>query len=138
MKTKKEIKERIKLLQNGIKIMSRSSKDVGKYLNAIIITTLMWVLEENEQECEELKEELKPNNAKVYATEIIKLKHQLDLYKQSHKTEQDRRRAFEQTLEEIREIAEPIQKNTCFGMYCGAIDEILKIINEVEDDKSND
>ena len=37
-------------------------------------------------------------------------------------------------LSEIKEIAEPIQKNTCFGMYCGAIDEILKIINEVEDE----
>ena len=32
---------------------------------------------------------------------------------------------------EIREIEEPIKKDSCFGMHCGAIDWILDTINEV-------
>lgn len=38
---------------------------------------------------------------------------------------------YKQALEEIRNIAKPIKENTCFGMYCGAIDWILNEINEV-------
>ena len=38
------------------------------------------------------------------ATEIIaELKHQLSLFKHSHRTEQDRRRKFENALEEIKD-----------------------------------
>ena len=33
---------------------------------------------------------------------------------------------LKQTLTEIKEIAEPIEQNTCFGLYCGAIKEILQ------------
>lgn len=30
-------------------------------------------------------------------------------------------------------MRKPIKENTCFGMYCGAIDEILQICDEVND-----
>lgn len=63
-----------------------------------------------EQECEELKEKIKEllhdcNSCKF---------HQ---YKQA-----------ELKLEEIKEIVVPIKENTCFGMHCGVINWILKII----------
>ena len=41
---------------------------------------------------------------------------------------------LEKTLAEIKELAKPIQENTCFGMYCGAMDEILNIIKKVENE----
>lgn len=53
MKTKKEIKERIKYLKNGMKVLSKSSKSYGLYLNAIVIDTLNWVLEESEEKIKE-------------------------------------------------------------------------------------
>ena len=97
-----------------------------------------------EQECEELKEEFKlfqqlkdKDSFRVVklSTENVKLKHQLDLYKKSHKTEQDRRRAFEQTLEEIREIAEKGFKNSICNCAAKAdLYYILQKINEVIDD----
>lgn len=36
-------------------------------------------------------------------------------------------------LEEIKEIVVPIKKNTCFGMHCGVINWILKIIEGTTD-----
>ena len=44
---------------------------------------------------------------------------------------------YRQTLEEIKEIALPIKENTCFGMHCGMINEILQKINEVENVQNN-
>ena len=117
-----------------------------------------------EQECEELKEEFKlfqqlkdEDSFRVVelSTENVKLKHQLDLYKNSHKTEQNRRRVFEQTLAEIKEIC---NKTVCDYLQCSLnynhskdfecektscnrakrrkfILEILQKINEVENDK---
>ena len=37
-------------------------------------------------------------------------------------------------FEKIRDIVKPIKDNTCFGMNCGAVDWILKEINEVLND----
>lgn len=67
------------------------------------------------QECEELKEKQKEllhdcNSCKF---------HQ---YKQS-----------ELKLKEIKEIVVPIKENTCFGIHCGIINWILKIIDGTTD-----
>lgn len=72
-------------------------------------------LKRKEQECEELKEKQKEllhdcNSCKF---------HQ---YKQA-----------ELKLEEIKEIVVPIKENTCFGMHCGVINWILKIIKGTTD-----
>ena len=99
-----------------------------------------------EQECEELKVEFKlfqqlkdEDSFRVVklSSENVKLKHQLDIYKQSHKTEQDRRRAFEQTLEEIRKIA---KENVGYfpdgEMFARPeIEQIINKINEVIDEE---
>lgn len=70
-----------------------------------------------EQECEELKERLESFQKdysklyqvvenKGYIKELDQLKAENYLYKNAHKTEQDRRRSYENALTEIKEIAE--------------------------------
>ena len=109
-------------------------------------------LDQLKKENEELKEEFKlfqqlkdEDSFRVVelSSENVKLKHQLDLYKNSHKTEQDRRRVFEQTLAEIKEIAENNKHSVlCFTAFEGDAIEvnnkpmtaILQKIDKVEDD----
>lgn len=66
------------------------------------------------------------------------LKAENYLYKNAHKTEQDRRRSYENALTEIKEIASKtlwtysnLDDVTKYNMF----DKILQIINEVEDDR---
>ena len=110
----------------------------GKCKNVNIFIEQSRKLKAKEQECEELKDDkiyLQDRVGKLERVilrkndELDQLKKENDLYKQSHKTEQDRRRAFEQTLEEIREIAEEKKK---VGDWLAL--EILQKINEVIDD----
>ena len=70
------------------------------------------------------------DNQTILHKEIYQLKKENDLYKNSHKTEQDRRRAFEQTLEEIREII--TEAMDAKGLI--NLDAILNKINEVIDE----
>ena len=100
-----------------------------------------------EQECEELKKDLtdlskiidcKNGTILTFKEQLDQLKKENELYKQSHKTEQDRRRAFEQTLEEIREIAKYILESDT-EKWNGTepfekADEIIEKINEVIDE----
>ena len=79
-------------------------------------------LKTKEQECDELKED--------YAT----AKSMYDLCQSDFMELAKIKDNYKQTLTEIKEIAKPIQENTCFGMYCGAMDEILNIIKKVEDE----
>ena len=70
------------------------------------------------------------------SSENVKLKHQLDLYKNSHKTEQDRRRVFEQTLAEIKEIAEDTKDKFYDAIHTGGLydrlEQIIRKINEAK------
>lgn len=83
--------------------------------------------------------------------QLDQLKAENELYKQAHKTEQDRRRKFEQVLDEIKEVAWVNAVNTCWSSLhlCDKCDEkeecglqspfaklkqILEKILEVEDE----
>ena len=96
-------------------------------------------LKAKEQECERLKKETerwKSNfNGKVSAIEELlqqlnQLKAELDLFKQSHKTEQDRRRDYENALTEIKEIA--TENSLAQVGYNPDWDLILQKISECE------
>ena len=72
-------------------------------------------LKRKEQECEELKNKIEFMEEYIKTVEkarneveqqLDQLKAENDLYKNAHKTEQDRRRSYENTLAEIKEIAE--------------------------------
>ena len=88
-------------------------------------------LKRKEQECEKANKnaqdtydlfQAQMESFNILHGEKIKLETQLDLYKQSLKTEQNKRRVFEQTLEEIREI-------------CNNNDELKGDFNLVDCDK---
>ena len=108
-------------------------------------------LKHKEQECERLKEdrELWKSNFEGMVGAIEELSHQLDqlkaendLYKNAHKTEQDRRRSYENALAEIKEIAEPFcetcqkfepekkDRNNIYCRFCN-YGKILQKISEV-------
>ena len=101
-------------------------------------------LKRKEQECEELKIYIESNEQQVKEVETLvmdndrlineldQLKAENNLLRQTHKTEQDRRRAYENALTEIKEIA----KNGCYddcGMPLDELSIILQKISEVED-----
>lgn len=74
--------------------------------------------------------------------QIDTLKEENDLYKNAHKTEQDRRRSYENALAEIKEIAEPFcetcqkfepekkDRNNIYCRFCN-YGKILQKISEV-------
>ena len=84
-----------------------------------------------EQECERLKHD---NGYEVGALEktIDNLKAENDLLRKTHKTEQDRRRAYENALTEIKEIAEKDFRHTAWEEYAKQLKQILQKISECE------
>lgn len=102
-------------------------------------------IQAKEQECEELKKELISFMNGDYCANDCSLRQQLnqlkaenDLYKNAHKTEQDRRRSYENALAEIKEIAKQFcnacqefepENRKC--MYCN-YGKILQKISECE------
>ena len=72
---------------------------------------------------------------------IADLKHQLSLFKQGHKTEQDRRRKFENALEEIRDKAGEIitneNKSNYWDLYKILSDILEKTLGVLNDTKTN-
>ena len=109
-------------------------------------------LKDKEQECEELKKQVKKygeineQETKDYA----ELKAENDLFRTCHDNEQEKRRKYEQTLTEIKEIAE----NSCCLQPASTCEEyenckecsrtsddetvkqIIKKISEVEDERN--
>lgn len=97
-----------------------------------------------EQECEELKKQVKKygeineQETKDYA----ELKAENDLFRTCHDNEQEKRRKYEQTLIEIKEIAEEniriADLEGLNGVYRrGLAEQILQKINEVEINGTN-
>lgn len=83
----------------------------------------------SENEADEIMAELEYENKRLQE-ENEELKEQLE-FSRTHKPVLDAERIkYKQALEEIRNIVKPIKENTCFGMYCGAVDWILDEINE--------
>lgn len=111
--------------QNLIDKYNQFSKDffIGKYCKKEYCD----LLKAKEQECEELKKQVKKygeineQETKDYA----ELKAENDLFRTCHDNEQEKRRKYEQTLIEIKEIAEK-QCNIC---------EALTPIDEYKDCK---
>ena len=125
-------------------------------------------LKRKEQECEEFRKANDEKNElliklgcptkatakrKVFCLQgqLDKLKAENDLYKNAHKTEQDRRRSYENALAEIKEIAEECYYkcnsmnncniscnyyNDCNGEFSYLLAYLNKQISEVENDIS--
>ena len=101
----------------------RGENDNCDEIKDCFIKELLGKLALKEQECEKLKIEVEKwesaftldtkmlDNADCRNNELEQqldqLKAENDLYKNAHKTEQDRRRSYENALAEIKEIAEP-------------------------------
>ena len=64
--------------------------------------------------------------------QLDQLKAENDLYKNAHKTEQDRRRSYENALVEIKEIADKCFRHTAWEEYAKQLKQILQKISECE------
>ena len=135
----------------------RGKNDNCDEIKDCFVKELLGKLALKEQECEELKKECErlKNELSTYgATGICEtcteksvlkcdqLEKENDLYKNAHKTEQDRRRSYENALTEIKEIVEQ-QCNICVEIIpideykdCEKCwqDKILQKISEVENE----
>lgn len=84
------------------------------------------------KDAEKTVEECHKYQAKL-EDEIERLEEENKLFRQAHKTEQDRRRNLERVLDEIKEIAEKYN-NTHLGEQQYCCKDILQKISEVTND----
>lgn len=102
------------------------------------IVELNKTIKAKEQECEGLKRQHESDKGLITSTgkmnyqllqEYVKYKAESDLLRQTHKTEQDRRRAYENALTEIKELCQKHIKAEKIVMA----NDILQKISEVEE-----
>lgn len=103
-------------------------------------------LKRKEQECEEKQKTAQDAISKLCTeksalyNELDKLKRDNDLFRTCHDNEQEKRRKYEQTLTEIKEIAETISLPMGTGKSCNRVilaKQILQKISECEVENDN-
>ena len=122
----------------------RLQQECTEKTNAII--ALGEQLQTKEQECEEKQKTAQDAISKLCTeksalyNELDKLKRDNDLFRTCHDNEQEKRRKYEQTLAEIKEIAETISLPMGTGKSCNRVilaKQILQKISECEVENDN-